>query len=329
MANIYQQFYIQFIDIIIGCILDLLFGDPYWFPHPVKLMGKLISLEEKIARKFFNGKSLMVAGLIIVVVNVFISFFVPYYILHTVKDNILLYHIINILFIYTLIAARNLRDEAMKVYHALSRSLAEARYKLSFIVGRDTKNLDEREVIRATVETVAENTSDGVIAPLFYVLFGTPVGFVYKMINTMDSMLGYLNDKYKYIGFFPAKTDDILNFLPARITGFLMVFSGILLKLDVKHAFNIMIRDRKNHKSPNCAWPEGAVAGLLKVKLGGPNYYFGELVDKPTIGDALKSLEKDDIILAIKIMFTTEVAFLSFSSLVFLLNYFLFSSFIY
>ncbi|MGB9975598.1 adenosylcobinamide-phosphate synthase CbiB [Thermovenabulum sp.] len=300
---------LQWLDIIIACIVDIIFGDPYNFPHPVKFMGKLISFEEALARKFFKEKGLIIAGFFIVLFNIVLAFTIPWFLLNLVKFNYFLFHAVNIFLIYTTVASRCLKDEAMKIYYALEKSLDEARYCLSFIVGRDTKNLDEREVIRATVETVAENTSDGVIAPLFYAVFGTPFAIVYKMVNTMDSMLGYMNDKYKYIGFFPAKTDDVLNFFPARLTGLLMIVSGIF-KYNVIEAFRIMIRDRKNHKSPNCAYPEGAVAGLLGVQLGGDNFYFGELVKKPKIGDKKRELEIEDIKRAVSIMFEAESIFL-------------------
>lgn len=300
---------LQWLDIIIACIVDIIFGDPYNFPHPVKFMGKLISFEEALARKFFKEKGLIIAGFFIVFFNIVLAFIIPWFLLNLVKFNYFLFHAVNIFLIYTTVASRCLKDEAMKIYYSLEKSLDEARYCLSFIVGRDTKNLDEREVIRATVETVAENTSDGVIAPLFYAVFGTPFAIVYKMVNTMDSMLGYLNDKYKYIGFFPAKTDDVFNFFPARLTGLLMIVSGVF-KYNVIEAFRIMIRDRKNHKSPNCAYPEGAVAGLIGVQLGGNNFYFGELVKKPKIGDKKRELERDDIKRAVSIMFAAEGVFI-------------------
>ncbi|KRQ85924.1 Cobalamin biosynthesis protein CbiB [Caloramator mitchellensis] len=302
------------IDIVIACILDLIIGDPYNFPHPVKLMGKLISIEEKISRKFFKDKSLYFAGFLIVILNISLAFIVPFMILKIVSFNKYIYHAVNIYLLYTTVAARCLRDEAIKIYQALNKSIEEARYRLSFIVGRDTNNLSKSEIIRATVETVAENTSDGVIAPLFYALFATPFAFVYKMVNTMDSMLGYINDKYKYIGYFPAKTDDLFNFIPARLTGILMIVSGIF-KYDIFKALRIMIRDRKNHKSPNCAYPEGAVAGLLGVQLGGTNYYFGQIMVKPTIGDKIRELTSDDIKRTINIMFTTELIFLTIAFL--------------
>lgn len=295
------------IDFFIALVFDFLIGDPYSFPHPIKLMGKLIGWEEKIVRKISKSDdSLKTCGAVIVLVNLTISFLIPFYILRLIKEYSLIYHIINTYFLYTCIAAGCLQREGMKIYQALSKGLNEARYKLSFIVGRETKNLDEKEIIRATVETVAENTSDGVIAPMIYAMIGgAPLAFVYKMVNTMDSMLGYLNEEYRHIGFFPAKTDDLFNYLPSRITGVLMCISSIL-RFNVLDGFRIMIRDRKNHKSPNCAYPEGAIAGLLGVQLGGDNVYFGEVVKKLKIGDKVKSLEKDDIKKTIEIMFRTE-----------------------
>jgi len=294
------------LDIFIAVILDYLIGDPEYALHPIRLMGKIISGEEKlIRRKITSPFGLRVSGLIVVVLNLAIGFFVPFYILKITSRIPLIYRLTNIYFIYSAIAGRCLSDEAKKIYYALNKSLEEARHRLSFIVGRDTLKLNEQEILRATVETVAENTSDGVVAPLFYImLFGAPLGMVYKFVNTMDSMLGYKNKKYKDLGFFPAKTDDVFNFIPARLTGILMCISSIG-KYDVKRGFKIMIRDRKNHKSPNCAYPEGAVAGLLGVQLGGSNFYNGELVIKPTIGDNYTELTKNDILAAVDILYGT------------------------
>jgi adenosylcobinamide-phosphate synthase len=296
------------IDFLVALLLDFLIGDPYCFPHPVKLMGKWIAWEEKTARSLAkDNASLKKLGGGIVLLNLILSFFLPFALLRLLRGYPPLFHIVNTYLLYTCIAAGCLQREAMKIYRALSESLDKARYQLSFIVGRETKNLEEKEVIRATVETVAENTSDGVIAPMFYAMIGgVPLAFLYKMGNTMDSMLGYLNEKYRDIGFFPAKTDDVLNFLPARLTG-LMVCLSSLLRFRVPDGFRIMIRDRKNHKSPNCAYPEGAVAGLLGVQLGGDNTYFGEVVEKPRIGDRVRDLEKDDIRRAVEIMYRSEV----------------------
>ena len=295
-------------DLLIALVIDMLIGDPYSFPHPVRLMGKLIEYEEKTARKIARkDKELKIFGGLIVLVNILIAFVIPYFILRLISKYALFYHVVNTYFLYTCISAVCLHREAMKIYDSLSKGLEEARYKLSFIVGRDTGNLSEKEIIRATVETVAENTSDGVIAPLLYAMIGgAPLAFAYKMVNTMDSMLGYMNEKYRHIGFFPAKTDDLFNFLPSRVTGVLMCL-GSAFRFDMLRGLKIMIRDRKNHKSPNCAYPEGATAGLLGVQLGGDNFYFGQLVSKPTIGDKIRPLEKADIKRAVEIMYRAEI----------------------
>jgi len=298
------------IDLLIAIFLDVLIGDPHSFPHPVKLMGKIIGCEEKIARKVAKSdRGLKILGGLIVVVNILVAFFVPYYILRLLQGNSFFYHVVNIYFLYTCIAAGCLHREAMKIYVSLSKGLQEARYRVSFIVGRDTDQLSEEEIIKATVETVAENTADGVIAPLLFAMIGgAPLAFVYKMVNTMDSMLGYVNEKYKDIGFIPAKTDDLFNYLPSRITGILMCVS-LFFKYNPIEGFRIMIRDRKNHKSPNCAYPEGAVAGLLGIQLGGAHTYFGELVKKPVIGDHNRTAERNDIKRAITIMYSSEILF--------------------
>lgn len=298
-------------SIFIAIILDLILGDPQSFPHPVKLMGKLIYLEDKYVRKFFSSsRGLKLAGLIMSTVNIGSAFILPHVLLKKLMGYEIIYYVVNVYLIYTCIAARSLNKEAMKVYYAFDKGIEEARYKLSFIVGRDTQNLAEGEVIRADVETVAENTSDGVIAPLFYImLLGAPGGIMYKMVNTMDSMLGYKNEKYKDLGYFPAKIDDAFNFIPARLTGVLMCLSSIL-RFDVRSGIKIMMRDGKRHTSPNAGIPEAAVAGLLNIQLGGNNYYFGKLVEKPTIGDKIRNIERDDIRKAIEIMYRTELLML-------------------
>lgn len=296
------------LDVIIAVILDFLIGDPYSFPHPVKFMGNIISIEDKFVRKIFKSRrGLKLAGLLIALINIFISFFIPFMLLKSIRKYNFLYHIINTYLIYTCVAAKCLHKEAMKVYYAFDNGVEEAREKLSYIVGRDTRSLSEKEIIKADIETVAENTSDGVIAPLLFVfLLGAPGGLMYKMVNTMDSMLGYMNEKYIDLGCFPAKIDDVFNYIPARLSGVLMCISSIF-KYDVKNGFKIMIRDRKNHKSPNSAYPEGAVAGLLNIQLGGSSYYFGKLIEKPTIGDENKSIEKEDIKNTIEIMYRGEI----------------------
>lgn len=300
------------ISIILAVLLDIIIGDPYSFPHPVKLMGRIISFEEKLAREITTSKKgLKFAGLIIVIINISLGFIAPYLLLKFIKQYKVIYTIVNTYLIYTCIAAKCLRDEAMKVSKALDMGIEEARTRLSYIVGRETKNLSEEEIIRATVETVAENTSDGVIAPLLYIiLLGAPGGLAYKFINTMDSMLGYMNEKYIDLGCFPARVDDIFNYIPARVTGLFMCLSSIG-RFNLKDGFRIMIRDRKNHKSPNCAYPEGAVAGLLGIQLGGNNYYHGKLVEKPTIGDKIKVIVKKDIENTIEIMYRSQLLLLN------------------
>lgn len=299
------------LNIFLAVLLDLIIGDPYSFPHPVKLMGNIINLEEKLIRRFFKSKKhLKIAGLFVVVINIFLAFLIPFLLLNMLKDNKLLYNIISIYLIYTCIAARCLSDEAIKVSNALDMGIEEGRNRLSYIVGRDTKNLNEEEIIKATIETVAENTSDGVIAPLFYImLLGVPGGLVYKFVNTMDSMLGYLNEKYIDLGYFPAKIDDLFNLIPARLTAILMNISSFG-RFNTKEGFRIMIRDRKNHKSPNSGYPESSVAGLLGIQLGGSNYYHGMLVEKPTIGDDNSKINKKHIENTIEIIYRSLILFL-------------------
>ena len=303
-------FVTSIIDLILAIMLDLLIGDPYWFPHPVIYIGKLISRLDKIGRKLCKShRQIKAFGGIIVLIVAFLSFLVPFIILHMAREVFWLYHIINIILLWTTIATRCLHKEGKKVYDSLVQSdIEDARIKLSYLVGRDTRNLSEHEIIRANVETIAENTADGVIAPIFYAMLGgAPLAMMYKGINTMDSMLGYMNEKYKYIGFFPAKTDDVFNFIPARITGILICLSAPLVGGNILESTKVMIRDRKNHKSPNCAYPEGAAAGAMRVQLGGTNIYFGEKMYKPNIGNKIKELEKEHIIDTIKLMYVAMV----------------------
>jgi len=298
------------IAIVLAVILDWIIGDPYWFPHPVIYIGKFISFLEKRARKLCKtDKQIKVFGVVIVITVAFVSFIIPFIILRLTSHITWLYTLLNIIIIWTTLAAKCLGVEAKKVYYALKEeNLEDAKVKLSYIVGRDTKELSDKEIIRADVETVAENTADGVIAPLLYAIVGgAPLAMLYKGINTMDSMLGYMNGKYRHIGFFPAKIDDVFNFIPARITGFLICIVSFVVKGNVIESFKIMVRDRKNHKSPNCAYPEGAAAGAMKIQLGGTNVYFGEVVYKPTIGDKIREINSQHINDCIKLMYAAEV----------------------
>lgn len=307
---LFYYLYVNFVNVLAAVVIDWIVGDPRWFPHPVIFMGRLIRVLEKSGRKYFKSDvALKCFGGFIVIVLVFVSFEVPFLVLYIFRRNVVLFSAVNILLMTTALSARCLDYEASGVYCYLKdNDMVSARKKLSFIVGRDTENLEKNEVIRAAVETVAENTSDGVIAPLFYgFIFGAPLAMAYKAVNTMDSMLGYMNEKYRYIGFFPAKVDDVFNFIPARISGFLIGIVSPLCSGSIVNSLGIMIRDRKNHKSPNCAYPEAAVAGALNIQLGGTNVYFGKKVYKPTIGDNIKSLECIHIKNTIRLMYFSEV----------------------
>ena len=244
------------LSIYIGYIIDLIIGDPYSFPHPVRFIGKLIKItEDRIRKVAKNDKALKTGGFILWFITVGVTYFVTYLI---VKLSSLIpggFLIANSFLIYTTLATKCLKDEAVKIYEVLkTKDIEKARVQVSYIVGRDTTHLDEGEIIRATVETVAENTVDGIIAPMFYAFIGgAPLAMAYKAINTLDSAVGYKNDKYKDMGFASAKIDDIANFIPARISSILMAIGSFILKYNYKDALKISIRDRKNHKSPNCA----------------------------------------------------------------------------
>lgn len=302
------------IDILIAVIIDWVVGDPYGFPHPIIYIGRLIRKLEKLGRKLCKtDKSIKAFGGLIVVIVAFVTFIIPFGLLWVTKSVPIIHHAINIFILWTTFACKCLNVEAMKVYYALEkRDIEDARLKLSYIVGRETSELNEQEIIRADVETVAENASDGVIAPLFFAMIGgAPLAMMYKGINTMDSTLGYLTEKYKYIGFFPAKVDDLLNLIPARLTGLLMGICAPIVNGNIIQSIKIMIRDRKNHKSPNCAYPEAAAAGAMKVQLGGTNTYFGEVIYKPTMGDKIVELSEKHIKDSIKLMYGSEVVLLA------------------
>jgi adenosylcobinamide-phosphate synthase len=289
-------------------ILDYILGDPLSWPHPVIYIGKLIKKLENILIKK-NNKKLM--GFILVFIVLVVIYFSVHLVLYILSFNKILYYIFFLYALYSALAYRSLIKASRSVYNELNNNnIEEARVKLSYIVGRDTKELTRDQIIKATIETVAENTIDGVIAPLFYaflgLLFNKPVHFiwVYKGINTMDSMVGYMNDKYMDFGYAAAKLDDIANYIPARIGSILMIIGGGILSLllrkeknllSVRNSIKIYIRDKNNHKSPNSAHSESVVAGLLNIQLGGDNKYFGELVKKPTIGDNIREVNINDI----------------------------------
>lgn len=317
----------RLLSLYIGYIIDLIIGDPYSFPHPVKYIGKLIKVVENFVRKTAKtDRGLKIGGFFLWFVTVGTTFAVTYLVMRLARFNTIVYVIINSIVIYTTLATKCLKDEAKKIYEVLKTGdLQKSRTQLSYIVGRDTANLDEKEIIRATVETVAENTVDGLIAPLFYAFIGgAPLAMAYKAINTLDSTVGYKNEKYLHIGFASAKIDDIANFIPSRIAVILFTIGNFFLRNDYKNCFKIAIRDRKNHKSPNCAFSEGAVAGALGIQLGGTNVYFGETVYKPTIGDKTREIEVEDIARTNKILYATSLTSMVVFTLFYVIIYAIF-----
>ena len=301
-----------FYAMLLGFLLDCLLGDPRTIPHPVVCMGRLISWLEMVFRALFPKTKLgeNLAGGCIWLVTVAVSFLIPWGLLKlagTVSPWLRL--LLQAIFCWQVLAAKSLRQESMKVYEALKTgTIEDARHAVSMIVGRDTQALDADAVTRAAVETVAENCSDGVIAPmLYFALGGGPLAFAYKAVNTMDSMLGYVEPPYKNVGLVPARMDDVCNYLPARISGIMMLLAGGLLGLNFRNGWKIFLRDRYNHASPNSAQTESVCAGLLGLRLAGDACYHGVLHKKKYIGDALRPITPEDIPLSDRLMYATAV----------------------
>lgn len=291
---------INVLPLLLGFCIDLLVGDPHGFPHPVVWIGKLITALEKLLRKKLpkNPQGEKTGGMILWFTVVLISVFVPLLILNLCEFfNFYIKIAAESIMVWQILAIRSLRDESMKVFTALkSGNIEAARKAVSMIVGRDTERLDDKGITRAAVETVAENTSDGIIAPmLFIALGGAPAGFFYKAANTMDSMLGYIDPPYTNFGWFSAKMDDLLNYIPARLSALLMLFAGWILRLDLPNGWRIFCRDRYKHASPNSAQTEAACAGLLDIQLAGDAWYHGILHKKQFIGDPIREIEYNDI----------------------------------
>ena len=312
---------------VIAAILDLLLGDPLWMPHVVRLLGTVIggldrylrSLTDRLPEEVDRKQMERLCGILLCIL-VLGSTWVVWTVLRAVLYRISTWlgFAAECFLAYQLLAMRCLQKESIKVYHALAAGDVElARHNLSMIVGRDTAVLDEKGVTKAAVETVAENTSDGIIAPMLFMAIGGAVfGWFYKSINTMDSMVGYKNDKYLYFGRFAAKLDDVVNFIPARLSGILMVLASGFIGLDRANAWKIFKRDRKNHASPNSAQTEAVMAGALRVQLAGDAWYFGKLYKKPTIGDDLRPVEYEDIKRANQLLYATALLSLLVFSLV-------------
>ena len=296
-----------------GFVLDFIFGDPSWLYHPVRIIGKGIELGERILRKLFREKHLVLAGAVLWVIIAGLSFLIPLGLLFLAqKIHPGVRFALETFWCFQILAGRSLCRESGKVYDRLQEDdLPGARRAVSMIVGRDTESLTGEGVTKAAVETVAENTSDGVTAPLIYMMIGgAPLGFLYKAVNTMDSMLGYKNDRYLYFGQIPAGMDDIFNYIPARITALAMIAAAYLTGLDGRNAWRIYRRDRKKHASPNAAQTESVCAGALRVQLAGDAVYFGKLYKKELIGDRLRPIEPRDIKRAQRLMYVTALLLL-------------------
>ena len=306
---------------VTGFLLDCIFGDPAWMYHPIRVIGNLISVLEKGLRKLLcsrihaseqekKNRREVLAGGILWILTVSLSFLVPAVLLFAAgKVHPAVRFLLETFWCYQIFAARCLVGESKKVYQKLKEDdLPGARKAVSMIVGRDTENLTAEGVTKAAVETVAENTSDGVTAPLLFLLIvGAPLGFLYKAVNTMDSMLGYKNEKYLYFGRIPAKMDDVFNYIPARLTAWFMIVAAFLTGMDGKNAWKIYLRDKRKHASPNSAQSEAVCAGALDVQLAGDAVYFGKVYKKDYIGDAIRKIEPEDILRAGKLMYMTTI----------------------
>lgn len=296
--------------IVIGFLLDQWLGDPETWWHPVRAIGWLIGWLERHLRQWFPGTAageLTAGGVMAVLVLTLTAGITAGLLAAAGRIHPWLHFILLGVMCWQILAAKSLKAESMKVYHALTAGdIKRARWAVSRIVGRDTEPLSEEGMIRAAVETVAENASDGVIAPLFYLLLGGPIlGFLYKAVNTMDSMIGYKNDRYLHFGRTAARMDDVFNFIPARISAWLMIGAAYLCGQNGKSAWKIYRRDRHNHASPNAAQTEAVCAGALMVQLAGNAYYFGKLYEKPAIGDPIRPVCAEDIPKACRLMYLT------------------------
>ena len=301
---------------VLAFVVDCLIGDPRSSLHPVVLMGKLISFFEGLLyREADSDRKKFVCGAVLMVCVLSVAYGVGEGILWLVRrfENAYVVLAVQAVALSFMISPRNLAEAGREIRdYLLDGNLDMARFKVGWIVGRDTDKLTEGEATRATVETISENTVDGVISPLFYFFVGgLPLAVAYRAANTMDSMIGYKNGKYMYFGRVAARTDDLWNYVPARITGLLLVASAFLLGFDWRNAWRILRRDAAKHPSPNGGWTESTVAGALGIRLGGLNYYFGKPSFRTYMGDPLHELEARHISLAIRLMYTATVMFLA------------------
>lgn len=308
------------IGAVLAFFIDSLIGDPRSSLHPVVIMGKFIGLLERLFRKEKDSPKIqIVKGALLVLLVLAISWSVTYGLLMIAgKFSNIFEDVLGILLLSFFICPRSLAEAGFELRGLLEKGdLPEARRKVGWIVGRDTDSLDEAEITRATVETIAENTVDGIIAPLFfYFIGGVPMAALYRAANTMDSMLGYKNEKYLYFGKVAARTDDVLNIIPARITGILTVISAMAMNYNWKNSFKIMLRDASGHPSPNGGYPEASTAGALNIRLGGFNYYFGKKSFRAYMGDNIEALTREKIYGAIMLMYVNTVLFIAIAWLV-------------
>ncbi len=296
------------VTLALALLLDLTLGDPRWLPHPVVMIGRLISTLEKLLRKTMRNERF--AGVLLLFLTVLCTASATWLaVWGALQIHLLAGLLVSALLSSTCLAARSLQRESALVADALdSGDIATARVKLSYIVGRDTENLDEPEIWRALIETVAENTTDGIIAPLFWLALGGPVaGMAFKAVSTLDSMVGYKNERYLHLGWASARMDDVVNFIPARLTSLLMIIAAPLTGLSLRNAAAISLRDRLNHPSPNSAHPESAAAGALGIRLGGPSTYGGRESIKQFIGDPLRPIDGQAYRRMIRLMFVTTL----------------------
>ncbi|OQY39434.1 cobalamin biosynthesis protein CobD [Candidatus Atribacteria bacterium 4572_76] len=298
-------------EIITAYFLDLIIGDPYWLPHPVRTIGKIIKYLERVLRKNNQNQRVeKVKGIILTAITVGLSYYIIYFLIYIagiISPG--LKFAFSSFFIFTSLSTKNLGEEAFSVCRALKENNLElARERVSRIVGRDTKDLDEEEIVRATIESIAEGTVDGIISPLFYaVIGGAPLAMAYKAVNTLDSMVGYKNKKYLYFGWFSAKLDDLVNYLPARISIILIPVAGLILRQRGLGALKAIFRDGKKSPSPNAGIPEAGFAGALAIQLGGFNFYQGVKEYRPILGEKLKEISPKDILKAIRLSYAVSI----------------------
>lgn len=297
-------------SLLIAFILDLILGDPYWLPHPIRYIGKLIhSLEQSLLKPEDTPENQKAKGLVLTLATVgcvFLFYFALMHVAALIHPKVAF--VVEVLVFYQMLATRCLADEGMKIFKALkANDLEKAKTQVGYLVSRETQYMTEEDIIKATIETVTENIIDGVVAPLFFaVIGGAPLGMAYKAVNTLDSMVGYKNEKYLHFGWASAKLDDVLGFLPARLTGGLVVLAALLLGMDFKRAAHVLVRDRNNHASPNSPYAEAPAAGALRVQLGGKATYFGVTTEKPTFGDDLEHIRAFHIKKAVRLLYATS-----------------------